>query len=40
MLHTHRARRLHAKLLEFGGSNIVIISMPWYLEEPKIEEVH
>ncbi|MBZ9883480.1 APC family permease [Mesorhizobium sp. CA10] len=37
MLHTQRARRLHAKLLEFGGSDIVIISMPWYIEEPKIE---
>ncbi|RWL50305.1 MAG: APC family permease [Mesorhizobium sp.] len=40
ILHTHRARRLHAKLLEFGGSDIVIISMPWYIEEPRIEAPH
>lgn len=40
VLHTHRARRLHAKLLEFGGSDIVIISMPWYIEEPRIEVTH
>ena len=38
LLHTHRARRLHSKLLRFGGSKLVIISMPWYLEEPRIEE--
>ncbi|WP_292513176.1 hypothetical protein [Mesorhizobium sp.] len=40
VLHTHRARRLHAKLLEFGGSDIAIISMPWYIEEPRIEATH
>jgi amino acid transporter len=38
LLHTHRARRLHSKLLRFGGSSLVVISMPWYLEEPEIEE--
>lgn len=38
LLHTHRARRLHRKLVRFGGSKLVIISMPWYLEEPRIEE--
>jgi hypothetical protein len=38
LLHTHRARRLHSKLLRFGGSRLVAISMPWYLEEPRIEE--
>jgi hypothetical protein len=38
LLHTHRARRLHSKLLQFGGSNVVVISMPWYLEEPKIDD--
>jgi amino acid transporter len=38
LLHTHRARRLHRKLLRFGGTKLVIISMPWYLEEPRIEE--
>jgi amino acid transporter len=38
LLHTHRARRLHSKLLRFGGSRLVVISMPWYLQEPRIEE--
>ena len=38
LLHTHRARQLHAKLLQFGGSNLVVMSMPWYLDEPKIDD--
>jgi hypothetical protein len=38
LLHAHRARRLRAKLLRYGGSKIVIISVPWYLEEPRIED--
>lgn len=35
ILHTHRARRLHGKLLELGGPNLVVISMPWYVEQPR-----
>jgi hypothetical protein len=38
LLHTHRARRLRSKLLQFGGSKLVVISIPWYLEEPRIED--
>jgi amino acid transporter len=38
LLHTHRARRLRSKLLRFGGSKLVIINIPCYLEEPQIEE--
>jgi hypothetical protein len=38
LLHTHRARRLRSKLLRFGGSRLVIVNIPWYLEEPNIEE--
>lgn len=38
LLHSHRARRLHARLLRFGGSRIVIIHIPWYLKEPQIEQ--
>jgi amino acid transporter len=34
LLHTHRARRLHAKLLRYGGSRLAVVSMPWYLGEP------
>jgi hypothetical protein len=38
LLHGHRARRLRAALLRYGGSRIVVINVPWYLEEPHIEE--
>ncbi|MGE0005405.1 MAG: hypothetical protein AB7S92_07425 [Parvibaculaceae bacterium] len=38
LLHTHRARKLRSHLLRFGGSRLVIISVPWYLEEPRIED--
>jgi amino acid transporter len=36
-LHSHRARRLRAHLLRFGGSQLVIVNIPWYLKEPAIE---
>jgi amino acid transporter len=38
LLHSRRARRLHSRLLRFGGSRIVIIHIPWYLKEPRIEQ--
>jgi hypothetical protein len=38
LLHTQRARRLRQALLRHGGSAIVVISVPWYLEEPGQEE--
>jgi hypothetical protein len=38
LLHTHRARRLRSRLLRFGGSRLVIINIPWYLKEPRIEQ--
>jgi amino acid transporter len=37
LLHTHRARRLRNALLRYGGSRLVVINAPWYLEEPKIK---
>jgi amino acid transporter len=37
LLHTHRARRLRARLLRFGGSRLVLINIPWYLEEPDLD---
>src|SRR3954453_7439894 len=37
LLHTHRAWRLRSALLRHGGSQVVVISIPWYLEEPQIE---
>jgi amino acid transporter len=38
LLHGHRARRLCSALLRYGGSRVVVINVPWYLEEPRIEE--
>jgi len=38
LLHTRRARRLRSRLLRFGGSRLVIINIPWYLKEPRIEQ--
>jgi amino acid transporter len=38
LLHGHRLRRLQAALLRYGGSRIVVMIIPWYLEEPRIEE--
>jgi hypothetical protein len=34
MLHTHRAHRLQAKLLKYGGGGLTIINVPWYLGKP------
>jgi len=38
LLHTHRARRLRSALLHYGGSRTLVVSIPWYLEEPRIED--
>lgn len=38
LLHTHRARRLANSLLLYGGSRIAVMTLPWYLEEPRVEE--
>jgi amino acid transporter len=38
LLHTHRASRLRSALLRNCGSRLVVISIPFYLEEPDIEE--
>jgi amino acid transporter len=37
LLHTHRARRLANSLLLYGGSRLAIMIVPWYLEEPRID---
>jgi hypothetical protein len=34
LLHTHRARRLRAKLLRFGEGRVVVINVPWALDAP------
>lgn len=38
LLHGHRMRRLQAALLRYGGSRIVVMIIPWHLEEPRVEE--
>jgi len=38
LLHGGRAHRLLSAVLEYGGSRVVAIVVPWYLQEPNIEE--
>ena len=38
LLSTQPAWRLRSAVLEYGGRRVVVIGMPWYLTEPKIEE--
>jgi len=38
LLHNHRMRRLQTSLLRYAGSRIVVMIIPWHLEEPRIEE--
>jgi amino acid transporter len=38
LLHGQGARRLRAALLRYSGSRVVVVNIPWYLEEPHIEE--
>jgi amino acid transporter len=33
LLHTHRARHLRSQLVRYGDPRLVVISVPWYLEE-------
>jgi hypothetical protein len=37
VLHTHRAQRIRSALVRYG-SHLVVISIPWHLEKPQIEE--
>jgi hypothetical protein len=37
-LHSRRARQLRSRLLRYGGSRLIIINVPWYVEEPDIEQ--
>ena len=38
LLHTHRLHRVQSALLRYGGSDVVVMIIPWHLEEPRIEE--
>jgi amino acid transporter len=38
LLSSPRARRLRSALLDYGGSRVAVIGMPWYATEPRIEQ--
>ncbi len=38
LLHNHRMHRMQATLLRYGGSRIIVMIIPWHMEEPRIEE--
>lgn len=38
LLHGQRMRRLQGALLRYGGSRVIVMIIPWHLEEPSIEE--
>lgn len=38
LLSVQRARRLRAALLEYGGSRVAVMEVPWYLAEPDITQ--
>ncbi|MBV8963937.1 MAG: hypothetical protein JOY97_12670, partial [Hyphomicrobiales bacterium] len=38
LLHNHRSYRVRRALLRYGGSRLVLLTVPGYLEEPRIEE--
>jgi hypothetical protein len=37
-MHTNRERRLRARLLRYGGRNLVVASVPWQLEPASAAE--
>jgi amino acid transporter len=34
LLHNHRALRLRRALLKHGGSRVIVVSIPWYIDRP------
>ncbi len=38
-MHTHRERRLCARLLRYGGRNIAVTSVSWQLSNDKASEI-
>ena len=39
LMHTHRERRLRARLLRYGGRNIAVTSIPWQLADEEATDV-
>ncbi len=38
LMHTHRERRLRARLLRYGGPEIIVVSVPWQLQSASLEQ--
>ncbi len=38
LMHTHRERRLRARLLRYGGPHITVVSVPWQLQSSNPEQ--
>jgi hypothetical protein len=34
LLHNHRALRLRRALLKHGGRGLIVVSVPWYMDDP------
>jgi hypothetical protein len=34
LLHNHRALRLRHALLKYGGPRLIVVSVPWYMDDP------
>ena len=38
VMHTHRERRLRARLLRYGGPDVTVVSVPWQLQSSRPEQ--
>jgi hypothetical protein len=38
LLYRRRGETLRSALLRYGGSQLIVVNVPWYLQEPRIEE--
>jgi hypothetical protein len=38
LLHTHRERRVRARLVRYGGDSVCVLSVPWQLEPGEPDE--
>ncbi len=38
VMHTHRERRLRARLLRYGGADVAVVSVPWQLQASSVEQ--
>ncbi len=38
LLHTHNAARLSQALMRFGGDGVVVVTIPWHLEDERVDD--